>query len=74
MRYSKTNSKKVADPKRLACLIIYVGLVVLMEEDEPSKLSVQLSRYFIGSGFHLKQIVTVYDNLFNDWASLVPVL
>ena len=50
------------------------GTMIMMEEDEPSKLSNYLNRYFIGSAFHSQQDIIVLQDDFADSASHVPVL
>jgi hypothetical protein len=45
-----------------------------MEEDKSSKLSNYLSRYFIGSAFHSKQDVIVYEDDYNDHLNYVPII
>ena len=50
------------------------GTLIIMEEDEPSKFSNYLSRYFIGSAYHSEQEVLIMEDDFADSISHVPVL
>jgi hypothetical protein len=50
------------------------GTIISMEEDKRSKLGNYLIRYFIGSGFHSKQDVIVYEDDYNDHINYVPII